>query len=72
MQDIEIMRVEQKRENKMAKNKNEWEWESLKIEIKDPQGKIHTLNSGDLGDFCLSALFDELTSYVKEKKGVLK
>ena len=54
----------------MAKNKNEWEWESLKIEIKDPQGKIHTLNSGDLGDFCLSALFDELTSYVKEKKGV--
>ena len=56
----------------MAKNKNEWEWESLKIEIKDPQGKIQTLNSGDLGDFCLSALFDELTSYVKEKKGVLK
>jgi len=33
---------------------------------------INALNSGDLGDFCLSALFDELTSYVKEKKGVLK
>tara|TARA_B100000963_G_C22135906_1_gene455426 strand:- start:53 stop:223 length:171 start_codon:yes stop_codon:yes gene_type:complete len=56
----------------MAKNKNEWKWESLKIEIKDPQGKIHTLNSGDLGDFCLSALFDEITTYVTDKKGVLK
>ena len=22
--------------------KNEWEWESLKIEIKDPNGKIKT------------------------------
>jgi hypothetical protein len=64
--------LNRKEKNKMAKNKNEWEWESLKIEIKDPQGKIHTLNSGDLGDFCLSALFDELTTYVKERKGVLK
>ena len=55
----------------MAK-KNEWEWESLKINIKDPNGKIHTLDSGDIGDFCLSALFDEITTYVTEKKGVLK
>ena len=54
------------------KKSNEWEWESLKIEINDPQGKIRTLNSGDVGDFCLSALFDEITTYVKERKGVLK
>ena len=58
--------------NKEQDKQNEWEWQSLKIEIKDPQGKIHTLNSGDMGDFCLSALFDEITEYVTERKGVLK
>ena len=52
--------------------KNEWEWEGLKIDIRDPNGEKHTLDSGDIGDFCLSALFDEITTYVTEKKGVLK
>ena len=52
--------------------KNEWEWESLKIELKDPDGKIHILNSGDIGDFCVEAIFQDIENYVSERKGVLK
>ena len=47
-------------------------WEGLKIDIRDPNGEKHTLDSGDIGDFCLSALFDEITTYVTERKGILK
>jgi len=56
----------------MEDKKNEWEWESLKINIKDPQGKIHILNSLNIGDFCLNVLFDEIKIYVEERKGILK
>jgi len=68
----EMEKIKNEREEELGRKKNQWEWESLKIEIKDPNGKIHILNSGDIGDFCLSALFDEITTYVTEKKGVLK
>tara|TARA_R110000868_G_scaffold1524_1_gene12174 strand:- start:669 stop:860 length:192 start_codon:yes stop_codon:yes gene_type:complete len=61
-----------KKGKKEMPKKNEWEWEGLTINIRDPNGKKHTLDSGDIGDFCLSALFDEITTYVTERKGILK
>jgi len=51
---------------------SEWQWESIKIELTNPNGKTIKLNSGDLSDWFMEQCFQELQDYVKEKKGVLK
>ena len=42
--------------------KNQWEWESLKIEIKDPNGKIHTYETL-ITEYEKSNLFDPLEGW---------
>ena len=56
----------------MAKNKNEWQWDSVKIELINPNGKKIELNSYDFSDWFMEQCFQELEEYVKQKKGVLK
>ena len=51
---------------------NEWQWDSVKIELTNPNGETIKLNSGDFSDWFMEQCFQELQDYVKEKKGVLK
>lgn len=57
---------------KPKKKNNQWEWESVKITLTDPNGETITLNSLDLSDYCQTTLHNEIQFYVEEKGGELK
>jgi hypothetical protein len=57
---------------KAKKKNNQWEWESVKITLTDPNGETITLNSLDLSDYCMTTLHNEIQFYVEEKGGELK
>ena len=54
------------------KKNNKWEWESVRINLTDPNGETITLNSLDLSDYCNTVIYDEIQFYVDNKKGELK
>jgi len=54
------------------KKNNKWEWESVRINLTDPNGETITLNSLDLSDYCNTIIYDEIQFYVDNKKGELK
>ena len=55
-----------------GRQNNEWRWDSVKIELTNPNGKTIKLNSSNFSDWFMEQCFQELQDYVKEKKGVLK
>ena len=57
---------------KAKKKNNEWEWESVKITLTDPNGETIELNSLDLSDYCQTTLHNEIQFYVEKKGGELK
>tara|TARA_E500000318_G_scaffold105110_1_gene111711 strand:- start:916 stop:1110 length:195 start_codon:yes stop_codon:yes gene_type:complete len=57
---------------KAKKKNNQWEWESVKITLTDPNGETIILNSLDLSDYCNTVIYDEIQFYVDEKGGELK
>ena len=57
---------------KAKKKNNQWEWESVKITLTDPNGETIILNSLDLSDYCNTVIYDEIQLYVDEKGGELK
>ncbi len=57
---------------KAKKKNNEWEWESVKITLTNPNGETVKLNSLDLYDYCMTTLHNEIQFYVEEKGGELK
>ena len=57
---------------KAKKKNNEWEWESVKITLTDPNGETIKLNSLDLTDYCMETLHNEIQFYVEERGGELK
>jgi len=54
----------------MIKNK-EWVWDSLQLNLTDPNGKTITLTSGEVSDFFMEQCFKEIQEYVKKKGGKL-
>jgi hypothetical protein len=54
------------------KKNNKWEWESVRINLTDPNGETITLNSLDLSDYCNTVIYDEIQFYVDNKQGELK
>ena len=68
-----ILPLSQSLTHTIAKKKNnEWEWESIKITLTDPNGETIELNSLDLSDYCMTTLHNEIQFYVEEKGGELK
>jgi hypothetical protein len=55
-----------------GRHNNEWQWDSVKIELTNPNGKTIKLNSSNFSDWFMEQCFQELQDYVKEKNGVLK
>ena len=51
---------------------NEWQWETVKLELTNPKGETITLESGDLTDSFMEECFIELQNYVDKKGGELK
>ena len=52
---------------------NVWIWESCKFTLSNPAGETVELNSGDLNDFTLGHIREDLEKYVEEKhNGVLE
>ena len=52
---------------------NVWIWETCVFTLSNPQGETVELNSGDLNDFTLGHIREDLERYVEEKhKGVLE
>jgi len=54
----------------MIKNKK-WVWDSLQLNLTDPNGKTITLTSGEVSDFFMEQCFQEIQEYVKKKGGKL-
>ena len=54
------------------KKNNKWEWESVRINLTDPNGETITLNSLDLSDHCNTVIHNEIQFYVENKRGQLK
>ena len=52
--------------------KNEWEWDSTKIELTDPKGKVIILNSNDFSDFFMEQCYQEIRDYLEKIGGKLK
>jgi hypothetical protein len=51
---------------------NEWQWDTVKLELTNPKGETVTLESGDLSDAFMEECFIELQNYVDKKGGELK
>jgi|TARA_B100000519_G_C13819512_1_gene239629 hypothetical protein len=58
--------------NKMAKNKNEWEWDRTRIILKDPKGEEVVLTSEHLGDMTMENIFFDIEEYVQKEGGKLE
>jgi hypothetical protein len=58
--------------NKMAKNKNEWEWDRTRIILKDPKGEEVVLTSEHLNDQTMNNIFEDIEDYVEEEGGKLE
>ena len=46
---------------------NEWQWDTVKLELTNPKGETVTLESGDLSDAFMEECFIELQNYVDKK-----
>jgi len=62
--------VESNRKDNMTKKKK-WEWDSIQINLTDPDGKIITLTSAEVSDFFMEQCFQEIQEYVEKKGGEL-
>ena len=52
---------------------NVWTWETCVFTLSNPAGETVELNSGDINDFTLGHIREDLERYVEEKhKGVLE
>jgi len=52
------------------KNKK-WEWDSIQINLTDPDKKIIILTSAEVSDFFMEQCFQEIQEYVEKKGGEL-
>lgn len=55
----------------MTKN-NKWEWDSTKIELTDPKGKVIILDSNNFSDFFMEQCHQEIQDYLEKIGGELK
>jgi len=62
--------VESNRKDNMTKKKK-WEWDSIQINLTDPDKKIITLTSAEVSDFFMEQCFQEIQEYVEKKGGEL-
>jgi hypothetical protein len=60
-------------QERSSSRSNVWTWESCVFTLSNPQGETVELNSGDINDFTLGHIREDLEKYVEEThKGVLE
>lgn len=69
----DIVKQDKTTQEKSSSRANVWIWETCVFTLSNPQGETVELNSGDLNDFTLGHIREDLERYVEEKhKGVLE
>lgn len=69
----DIVKEDNKDQEASSSRSNEWEWETCKFTLTNPQGERVELNSLHINDVTLGHIREDLEHYVKEThKGILK
>jgi hypothetical protein len=60
------MKTKKLRKKEKNNFKNVWTWETCVFTLSHPSGKTIQLNSGDINDFTLGHIREDLEKYIKE------